>query len=107
MSERKVSDVSLLRRLFLQAKPFWPNVGVILLLGLLSTPLALLTPIPLKIAVDSFTGHHSLPGFMRPFVPTKAVDSASGMLVLAAVMVVFLALTNQLVDLAASLLRTY
>ena len=43
----------LYKRLLCQARPYWAHIGGILLLGLLSTPLALLTPLPLKIAVDS------------------------------------------------------
>ena len=44
------------QRLLRQARPYWLHIAGILLLDLLSTPLALLTPLPLKIAVDSVLG---------------------------------------------------
>jgi ATP-binding cassette, subfamily B, bacterial len=36
-----------------------------LALSLISTPVALLTPLPLKIVVDSVLGDKPLPGFMQ------------------------------------------
>src|SRR5206468_3958962 len=52
------TDVVLFRRLLGQARPYWPHVGALFLLGLLASPLSLLTPLPLKIAVDSVIGSH-------------------------------------------------
>ena len=41
-----------LRRLILQARPYWSHVCGYLVLSLLATPLALLMPLPLKIAIS-------------------------------------------------------
>ncbi len=61
MASTVYTDVTLYRRLLRQARPYWPYIGGIFLLSLLSSPLSLLTPLPLKIAVDSVIGSHPLP----------------------------------------------
>ena len=40
-------------RLLKQVGVYWPQLGLLLLLSTLAPPLALLVPLPLKIAVDS------------------------------------------------------
>src|SRR3989442_10863123 len=77
------TDVVLFRRLLGQARPYWPHVGALFLLGLLASPLALLTPLPLKIVVDSVIGSHPLPWFIAPFVPEAIARAAGGLLALA------------------------
>jgi ATP-binding cassette subfamily B protein len=47
------SDIGLYRRLLLLARPYWLHITAFFLISLLSTPLALLAPLPMKIAVDS------------------------------------------------------
>ncbi len=49
-------DLALYGRLFLWARPYWPHLAGVFLLSLLATPLALLVPLPLKIALDSGLG---------------------------------------------------
>ena len=39
---------------------------------MLAAPLALLTPVPLAIAVDSVIGSQPLPGFLDAIVPSGA-----------------------------------
>jgi ATP-binding cassette, subfamily B, bacterial len=99
------SDLALFRRLLLQARPFWPQIIGILLLTLASAPLALLTPVPLKIAVDSVIGSHPLPTALRPLAPGPA--DTVGILVLAAVLAVLVAMLGQVVSLACAFLQTY
>jgi ATP-binding cassette, subfamily B, bacterial len=101
------SDLTLLRRLVRQARPSLPHIVVLLLLGLLSTPLALLTPLPLKIAVDSVIGSRPLPGFLDALLPAAAVGSSTAILILAAGLIVAVTLLSELVDLASSLLSAY
>ena len=64
MPAARYTTLTLYRRLLRQARPYWAHIAGILLLGLLSTPLALLTPLPLKIAVDSVLGSQPLPDFL-------------------------------------------
>jgi ATP-binding cassette, subfamily B, bacterial len=98
---------SLFQRLFYQARPYWAHIAAILLLGLLSTPLALLTPLPLKITVDSVIGSQPMPGFFEPWVPEDTASSKPAILGLVAGLVVTIALLLYLQGLASSLLRTY
>jgi ATP-binding cassette, subfamily B, bacterial len=103
----RYSTLTLYRRLLRQARPYWTHIAGILLLSLLSTPLALLTPLPLKIAVDSVLGSQPIPHFLEVVLPAANVRSDSVVLALAVGLTVATALLNQLQGLASSLLRTY
>jgi ATP-binding cassette subfamily B protein len=74
-------------------------------LGLLATPLMLLAPVPLKIAVDSVVGSSPLPGFMEPLTPDWLSDSTIRLLFLAAGLQVLVVLLSQLHELAGHVLR--
>ncbi len=63
-------------RLLRQARPYWIHIAGVLLLELLSTPLVLLTPLPLKIAVDTVLGSRPLPRFLDPVVPGYVTHSS-------------------------------
>ena len=51
----------LARRLLAQARPYWFHLACILVLDFAAVPLALLLPVPLKIAIDSALGGQPLP----------------------------------------------
>jgi len=97
-------DLTLYRRLLSQARPYWAHIFALLLLGLLSTPIALLTPVPLKIAVDSVSGSEPFPGFLAPLVPAGVENSRNAVFLLAASLLVAIVLLNQIQTLATSLL---
>ena len=99
-------DRRLVHRLLWQARPYWGHILGILLLDLLSAPLALLNPVPLKLAVDSALGSEPVDGFLELWLPAVA-RSQSALLILAACLVVAIALLGGLQGLASSLLRTY
>jgi ATP-binding cassette, subfamily B, bacterial len=107
MAETSYTDFTLYRRLLHQARPYWPYIGGIFLIGLLSTLLTLLIPLPLKIAVDSVIGSHPIPGFLNALLPIAATRSDTTLLILAAGLSVAIALLGQLQELGGSLLRTY
>ena len=92
-SGRQYSDAVLYRRLGALARPYWPHLMGLVALGALASPLALLLPVPLKIAVDSALGSHPLPGFLDPFVPggkpshDEALAIALALLVVATVLI--------------------
>jgi ATP-binding cassette, subfamily B, bacterial len=90
------ADVAVFRRVLGQARPCWPHAGTLLLLGLLSGPLALLAPLPLKIAVDSVIGSHPLPPPLAPVVPDAVSRSPSALLALAIGLLLAHALLGQL-----------
>ena len=100
-------DVALVRRLLRQARPYWPHLGGLLLLSMLSTPLALLTPLPLKIVVDSVIGSRPLPGFLDPLVPDAAARSDAAALALAVCLLIAVALVGGLVGLMSSVSTEY
>ena len=88
-----------------QARPFWPHIFGIFLLGLLATPLMLLGPVPLKIAVDSVVGSDPVPGFLDPLLPGWPTGSNIRLLAMAAALQVLVVLATQLHDLASYMLR--
>lgn len=96
------ADFILYRRLWRQARPHWPHITGIFLLSLLATPVALLTPLPLKIVVDSVLGSHPLPGVLSGLAPAPA--SSAFLLLLAVVLVVLVALINQAQSLSVMVL---
>ena len=107
MAAAVYTDVTLFRRLLRQARPYWLHIAGVFLVSLLSTPLALLTPLALKIVVDSVIGSHPLPGFLDALLPSIATQSDRDLLVFAAVLFVAVALLSQLQQLGSNLLRTY
>ena len=99
-------DMPLLRRVLKQASAYWPHLLGILLLDLLSAPLALLAPVPLKIVVDSVIGSQPLPGFLYAFVPDAAFPSKQWLLIIAALLLILLAVLSQVQALGSFVLKT-
>ncbi|HJS43043.1 MAG TPA: ABC transporter transmembrane domain-containing protein, partial [Gemmatimonadales bacterium] len=91
-----MGDTALYRRLLAQAQFSWRTIAVLLLVGLLASPLALLTPLPLKIAVDSVLGSRPLPPFLDALLPTSAWRSSSALMAVVAALAILIALTTQL-----------
>lgn len=102
----RYTNLTLFRRLLGQARPYWLQIVGIFLLDLLATPLSLLTPLPLKIAIDSVIGSHPIPGFLDVLVPESVTGSAFRLLLLAASMQVFIVFVIRLRDLWGYVLRT-
>jgi ATP-binding cassette, subfamily B, bacterial len=105
-SAREYPDLALYRRLAALARPYRPHLAALVVLSLLATPLALLLPVPLKIAVDSALGSHPLPGFIAAVVPggTPSHDEA---LVIAIALLVMVAVLTQLQQFAVAVLSSY
>jgi len=94
-------------RLLREARPYWPHIAGIFLLSLLSTPLALLLPFPLKLAVDSVIGAHPLPPLVAAVLPASARDSSTAILLFAAGLLVAVTMLVYLQAVASSILQTY
>src|SRR5881409_3789263 len=94
-------------RLAQQARPYWPHLTGIFLLSLLSSPLSLLGPLPLKIAVDSVIGSHPLPHAIASLVPEAIAHSPAVLLAIAVGLLVTVALLRQLQGLTNTLLQAY
>jgi len=107
MTQRKHPDIAILRRLLDQARPYWRHLAAIFTIDLLATPLALLTPLPLMLAVDSVIGSEPLPWFFTLITPDFVTESKGAILGLVAVLVILFALLNQVQKLGGWLLQTY
>src|SRR5918994_4662822 len=90
------ADLGLYRRLARQARSSWSHITALFLVGLLASPLALLTPLPLKIAVDSVLGSRPLPGFLDVLVPAAVTRTPTLLLVLVVALTVLIAFLSQL-----------
>jgi len=94
-------------RLYQEVRPYYWHLGALFSVGLLGAPLALLTPMPLKIAVDSIIGTQPLPRYLDVLLPAAIKASQSILLLMAAIFVVLLAFLNQLRDFVSSVLTAY
>src|SRR6266508_258963 len=107
MGGPRYTDLALYRRLLGLARPYWLHILGLFVISLVSSPLALLTPVPLKIAVDSVLGDHAVPRFVETLVPAFAIQSKTSVLLLAVGLMVGVALVRQLQQMGVSMLRTY
>lgn len=107
MSAYRYRDWTLYRRLLQQARPYWRHIAGLFLLSLLATPLVLLAPLPLKIAVDSIIGTYPFPGFLEVMVPASLTSSVSFKLSLVVGLLLFVALLSHVQALGTWLMQTY
>ena len=105
--DHKAATASVYRRVGRELRPFWARLAALFLLGALGSGLALLVPVPLKIAVDSVLSAHPLPGFLDPVLPGAATGSESAVLLTAAVLFVAIAVMVQVQEVALLLLSTH
>lgn len=96
---------TLYRRAFRQARPYRFRIAGLLLLNLLSTPLALLAPVPIKLVVD-IVNDVPAPWFLNFFIPSDATESDGVLLAVIAGLVILLAVASQLQGLAIGVLGT-
>jgi len=107
MSQRP-STFALSRRILLESRKFWPHIWAILLVSLAATPLTLLTPVPLKIVVDTVIGEQPLPSWLNWLLPSSFQHTnETVMLIFAAGLMVAIALLMSLQGLAAWILQAY
>jgi len=107
MSSAKKVDGMLWRRLADLARSNWLHLSGILFLSFLSTPLSLLMPLPLKIAVDSVLGSQALPNWLRVITPAAFVGGKRHELFIAGGFLLGIAVLASLQSLASWLLQTY
>ena len=99
-------DLALIRRMVGEARPYWGRIFLLFTVGLLNAPLALLIPIPLKIAVDNIIGGQPLEGIYLAVIPAMWHDD-NGLIIFVAILVVAIALTSQLLSVGQSFLRSF
>ena len=107
MATARCDDLSLSRRLLSQVWPYWPYITAIFLIDLCATPLALLGPVPLKIAVDTVVGSQPLPVWLAAVLPDAVIHSSALLLGMAAGLQVLIVLLAQLQGFGSHVLRTH
>jgi ATP-binding cassette subfamily B protein len=98
---------NLYARIIRQAGPYWLHLVGLFLLSTLASPISLLVPLPLKIAVDSAIANHPVPPFLAALLPASAVSSSTAILLLAVALLIVVNLLSQLQDFFTSFLGTY
>src|SRR5260370_14523354 len=101
------SDITLCRRVIDEVRPYWLYLGATLLVSLMSIPLVLLSPLPLKIAVDSVVGMKPVPGVLSSVLPEPILASRDSVLIVVTGLYLMISLLHQLQLIGTSLLRTY
>jgi ATP-binding cassette subfamily B protein len=101
-----MSESRLSRRILNQIRPFWRQILLLLLVDLLATPLLLLSPVPVALAVGTLIGGHPLPGFVDAFVPDSVVHSSLALLFFVAALQVLIVLMTELQSLVSYVLQT-
>ncbi|HVH89108.1 MAG TPA: ABC transporter ATP-binding protein [Terriglobales bacterium] len=96
-----------MKRLLELARPSYSHLIAIFLLGVISVPISILMPLPLKIAVDSVIGNHPLPRGLGHLVPARFAGSEMGNLAVVMIVLLGLAVLSNLQTLASWLLQTY
>jgi ATP-binding cassette subfamily B protein len=107
MNAYSCSDIKIVRRLLKIARPYLGLILLIFVIGLLSAPLTLMLPIPLKIAVDSVINSSPLPDAIAFFLPDKVLQSKTALLLFAVLLQVLVVLLIHLQQLILYVLSTY
>ena len=106
MNPPRRSAWAVFRRLVAFARPCWPQLGACTGISLLAVPLSLLTPLPLRVAVDQVLGGKPLPESWQALLPGAWLPSTHTLLLLAAALGVTAALLLHLQGLLAWVMQT-
>jgi ATP-binding cassette subfamily B protein len=101
------NDIQIYRTLLRLARPYWLHIVAMFVLSLLATPLSLLSPLPLKIAVDSYLNGQPVPRWFAPILAVVSTPPGVSLLVGVAALVMAIALAGQLQGIAYSYVSTY
>lgn len=107
MQKKQYTDFQIIKRLLGIARPYWGRVVLIFFVSLLATPLILLLPLPIKIAVDSVINSSPLPSVLTFFLPDALFQSKITLLLVAAIMLVLIVMLVHLQFLILYVLETY
>ena len=104
---RTYSKSELIRRIAEETRPYWMQISGLLLISLLTIPITLASPLPLKWVVDCVLGTRELPAGLSWLLPEGTGRSSVLAIGAIAAVVVAIAFLKQLADLGFSVLRTY
>src|SRR5438445_8252183 len=107
MTTKQPNRPALFWRLAKQVRPCWQHLTGLFLLSLLAPPLALLTPLPLKIVFDNILDSHPLPRFLGAVLPEALIHSQAGRIRLVIGMILLVALSAQVREFASALLAAF
>ena len=79
----------------------------ILILNLVSTPLVLLSPVPLKIVVDNVFGEEPFPKVLTRFLPDNFDYSFTSILLIAVSLVIIISILKNIQSLLLWILQSY
>jgi ATP-binding cassette, subfamily B, bacterial len=102
----EINSVGLCRRILGQVRSERPSLAVIFLLELFGTPLSLLAPVGVKIAIDNVIGDQPLSSFLKRVIPAGIQQSPKQLLIAAAALQVFVVLLIQLHTFCSYILKT-
>jgi ATP-binding cassette subfamily B protein len=103
----KHTALSLIKRTLIQAKPYWPYLFVLFILNLLSSPIALLKPLALKILIDNAFGPHPLPEAIKQFFPDQFEFTVQAVIILAVAFSLLIAIIDGLNGMANWVLSVF
>lgn len=101
-THRNYSDLAVFRRLLREARPYLPHAVLLFLISVLAAPVALLLPLPLKIAVDNVIGDQPLPAWLAAILPAGVESSTTALLIAVALMLVVITLLGEVRTLTES-----
>lgn len=104
---QKGSTYGLYLRALTEAKRYWHVLFLILLTGLIATPIALLLPLPLKVIVDSVLGAAPLPQFLLAVVPSSVQGDRESIFFIAVGLAVLVSVLHAVHGIVDWLLREY
>ncbi|WP_269523506.1 ABC transporter ATP-binding protein [Coraliomargarita parva] len=93
--EKKRSDLEICFRVLKEVKPYRWGLAGFLFVSLLAAPIALLTPLPLKIAIDSGLGETPLPDWVGLLTPDFLTETPTGILILSGILVIGIVFLTQ------------
>jgi ATP-binding cassette subfamily B protein len=103
----KYTTSIMIRRVVEIARPFWKYLIAIFFLSFLSTPLALLNPLPLKLVIDNVFGDQPMPVAFNFFFPGDYDFTETTIIIVAVALVIVIELLKQIQGLLSWLLQTY
>lgn len=101
-----IGELRLIGQVVRHARSAWRLIVALFVVSLLASPLALLQPLPLKLAVDNVLDGQPLPGFLDAVLPAGIANSTGALLLFVAAFVVGIALLSSVQTLAQKYLST-
>ena len=105
--KRRFGDLAIYRRLFADVRPERLRIAGTVGFSLLATPLMLLTPFPIKLAVDNVIDDRPVSGLLETVLPSTVTESDTGLLTTAAILLLLIWSLAQLQVFGGRVLQAY